>query len=135
MKTLYHYTSIERWRLIEAAGYLKLTESALSRTKEHAGPDVVWLTTDPDLSHDHGLGGTLDGMDKTRVRVAVTLLNRDVHKWKEWAIRRGIEPDWLKALIRVGGSGTWRITEKSIPIGRWAEVLDRTTGAVLHQPA
>jgi hypothetical protein len=60
VKRLYHYTSIERWRLIEAAGYLRRTESNLSMTTEHAGPDVVWLTTDPDYVHDHGLSGTYE---------------------------------------------------------------------------
>lgn len=47
MKRLYHYTSIDRWQLIDACGYLRPTESNLSATTEHAGPDVVWLTTIP----------------------------------------------------------------------------------------
>ena len=92
MRTLYHYTSIERWELIQASGRLNTTESNLSQHREHAWPSVVWLTTDPDCQHGHGLLNTLDGTDKTRVRIAVELPNRDVHKWHEWAERRGRTP-------------------------------------------
>jgi hypothetical protein len=131
MRRLYHYTSIGRWRLIETAGHLRRTDSNMSRTKPHAGPDVVWLTTDPDCAHDHGLAKTLDGTDKTRIRVTVELVNRDVHKWREWAIRRGIADNWLRALVASGGSSTWRVIEKPIPSTRWVEVIDRTDGTVL----
>ncbi|CAN5150780.1 hypothetical protein BH09ACT8_BH09ACT8_59190 [soil metagenome] len=133
MKRLHHYTSIERWRLIEEAGLLRRTESNMSATKPHAGPDVVWLTTDPDFAHDHGLLGSeeLDGTDKTRIRVTVELVNRDVHKWHEWAARHGIDGDWMRTLASVGGSGTWRVTEKPIPSARWVEVVDRSDGSVL----
>jgi hypothetical protein len=86
---------------------------------------------DPDCAHDHGLGGTYDGTDKTRVRITVDLVNRDVHKWRDWATRRGIREAWLRHLCSSGGSGTWRITEKPIPSTRWAEVVDRATGSVL----
>ena len=99
MRTLYHYTSIERWELIQASGRLNTTESNLSQHREHAGPSVVWLTTDPDCQHGHGLLNTLDGTDKTRVRIAVELPNRDVHKWHEWAERRGMDPDWKRRMI------------------------------------
>jgi hypothetical protein len=83
MRTLYHYTSIERWRPIADSGLLNTTESNLSMHRAHAGPAVVWLTTDPDCRHGHGLRKSLDGTDKTRVRIAVELPNRDVHKWHE----------------------------------------------------
>lgn len=133
MKLLYHYTSIERWRLIEEAGQLRRTESNLSATKPHAGPDVVWLTTDPDCAYEHGLptvAESPDGTDKRRVRITVELLNRDVHKWRDWAVRRGIADKWLRALVLPGAS-TWRVTEKPIPSARWVEVLDRSDGTVL----
>ena len=70
---------------------------------------MVWLTTDPDCAHDHGLAETEDGTDKARVRVTVELVNRDVHKWREWAMRRGIADSWLRALVMPGAS-TWRVT-------------------------
>ena len=136
MKTLYHYASIERWKLIEAAGHLRPTESNMSPTKPHAGPDVVWLTTDPECAHGHGLKASLDGTDKTRIRITVELVNRDVHKWREWAVRRGIADDWLHGLMSAsgGGVGTWRVVEKPIPAARWVEVFDRQQGAVLWTP-
>lgn len=136
MKRLYHYTSIQRWERIEAAGHLRRTESNLSLTKPHAGPDVVWLTTDPDCAHGHGLpklAESPDGTDKTRVRITVELVNRDVHKWREWAVRRGIADSWLRGLVEAsgGGAGTWRVVEKPIPSTRWIEVVDRVDGSVL----
>jgi hypothetical protein len=140
MRTLYHYTSIERWELIKASGLLNLTESNLSLQRPHAGPDVVWLTTDPDCQHAHGLYGTLDGTDKTQVRITVELNNRDVYKWHEWADRHRIDPATKTALIaaarddggdRSSGSGTWRVTEKPIPSNRWRDALDRRTETTL----
>jgi hypothetical protein len=135
MKQLYHYTSIERWERIQESGRLTTTESNLSLHRAHAGPDVVWLTTDPDFAHGHGLVESLDGTDKSRVRITVELVNRDVHKWRECAARRGIDDDWLRGLTSAsgGGSGTWRVTEKPIPSTRWVEVVDRTDGSMLWQ--
>jgi hypothetical protein len=130
---VYHYTSIERWQLISQAGRLTTTESNLSRSRDHAGPDVVWLTTDADFEHGHGLLRTRDGTDKTRIRITVELPNRDVEKWRDWASRRGIDPDWRRALIETsdGGTSTWRVVEKPIPAERWVEAVDRQTGEKL----
>lgn len=48
---LYHFTTRDHhWPRIEAAGYLKVTESNISDRRPHAGPDVVWLTDDPEPS-------------------------------------------------------------------------------------
>lgn len=136
MKLVYHYTSIERWRLIEQAGRIKTTESNISLHTAHAGPDVVWLTTDPDCAEGHGIAKTLDGTDKTRVQIAVQLPARDVHKWRDWATRRGMDQDWMRTFVSVagGGAGTWRVTEKPIMFTRWVRVTDRTTGAELWAP-
>jgi hypothetical protein len=142
MKTLYHYTCIELWPLIAESGRLNTTESNLSMHREHAGPDVVWLTTDSDCQHDHGLtrGDETPApditwqhgvyTDKTRVRITVELPNREVHKWCEWAIKRGIDPKWLQG-ITTGGAGTWRVVEKPIPMARWVEVIDREDATIL----
>lgn len=85
-------TSIERWHRIEEDRRIYTTESNLSVNTPHAGPDVVWLTTDPECVHGHGLHLQIDGTDKTRVQIVVELPNRDVHKWREWAERRGWTP-------------------------------------------
>lgn len=130
MKRLYHYTSIERWQLISESGFINTTESNLHPRREHAGPDVVWLTTDPDLEHDHGLGGTVDGTDKTEVRITVELPNNRVHKWRDWAVERGIDKGWLAALSNAGGAGTWRVTENRITADRWVAVDCRERAAL-----
>jgi hypothetical protein len=101
------------------------------------GPDVVWLTTDPECRYGHGLLRSLDGTDKTQVRIAVALPNRDVHKWCEWAIWRGVNPEWMRSLLSAagGGAGRWRVTEKPVPASRWVDVIDRHKGTVLWQSA
>ena len=136
MKTLFHYTSIERWHLIERAGWIKTTESNISLSIKHAGPDVVWLTTDPDCAAGHGIALTYDGTDKTRVQITVQLPARDVHRWRDWALRRGTDPDDMRTLVDSagGGAGTWRVTEKPIMFTRWIRVLDRATGKQLWTP-
>jgi len=133
LRTLYHYTSIERWDRIDADGRINTTESNLSEKTPHAGPDVVWLTTDPNCELDHVLAETDDGTDKTRVQIVVALPNRDVHKWREWAVVRGITPTWMRALINAagGGAGTWRVTERPIPRTRWVTVVDMKTGETI----
>lgn len=136
MKTLYHYTSIERWELIKEAGRLTTTESNISQRTNRAGPDVVWLTTDADCSHGHGISTTLDGTDKTRIRIAVNLPNREVHKWREWAVRHGMGSEWMRVFINAsnGGASTWRVTERPILSTRWVSVVDRLNGATLWLP-
>lgn len=130
MKILYHYTSIERWHLIEQSRRINTTESNISGQTAHAGPQVVWLTTDSECAEGHGIAQTLDGTDKTRVQIAVQLPARDIHRWRDWAIRHGIDQDWMRTLARTagGGVGTWRVTEKPILFTRWVHALDRTTG-------
>lgn len=111
--------------------------SNLSAKTPHAGPDVVWLTADANCEHGHGLRDNPDGTDKTRVQIVVMLPNRDVHKWFQWASRRGIDPTWMRGLIAAadGGAGTWRVTERPIPSTRWLSVADRKTGETLCVPA
>lgn len=135
MRTLYHYTSIERWDTIRDSGYLKLVESNISFTREHVGPDVVWLTTDPNFEYQHGLGlgHSLDGTDKSRIRITVELPNNLVFKWRDWAARRGSADETMGGLIESsgGGAGTWRVTERRIGLPRWRQVLDRRSGEIL----
>ena len=129
VEPLYHYTSVERWLMIEESGYLRPTESNLSQTREHAGPDVVWLTTDPVGANGHGLGATLDGTDKTAVRITVELPAGQVHNWKDWAIRRGIDRQWLARLSKSGGSSTWRVVEGPVTREFWTDVHVRADAA------
>jgi hypothetical protein len=47
---LYHFTSKELLAEIMASGFLRVTDSDISLERRHAGPDVVWLTNNPDPS-------------------------------------------------------------------------------------
>jgi len=139
MKTLYHYTSLEHARQIIADGMIRTTEPNLSpdcRSDECGTPQVVWLTTDGGLKHTHGLDCPVTG--KNRVRFTVKLPTRDAHKWKEWAVRKGIDKRWMRALMAAGGgalaSYTWRVIERPITWPRWVEVLDLQTGERLWEP-
>ncbi len=124
---LYHFTCREHLDRILADGYLKVTESNISKRREHAGPDVVWLTTNPDASaHGHGLAGS--AADKTAIRFTVELDKHDVRKWREWAARQGIDRAWMQGLASAGGSGTWRVTERPVQASQWVEVHDTKTG-------
>jgi hypothetical protein len=141
---LYHYTSILHVPSIFNDGFLKTTESNVSRKRGGAGPDVVWLTTNPDLRSGNGLDMGINaltnvaGFSKTKVRFSVEVDKRSVHQWREWAGRYAIEAVWMAGLANVGGSGTWRVVERPIPASQWTEVRDTETGADLlagHPPA
>lgn len=153
VKTLYHYTCLAHLPKILVSGFLKTTESNVSLERDHAGPDVVWLTTDPDCKHGHGIGENaayvldvnpgiqaddeiMAQWDKTRVRFTVRLPNSHVHKWAEWSQKFQMDPHWRKCFIKAanGGHGTWRVVEHPILQDRWVEVIDRHTGQHLWTP-
>lgn len=123
--TLYHFTARAHLDSILADGFLDVTESNVSMRREHAGPDVVWLTTNPDPSaHDHGLTARMNGVSKKAIRFAVKVDRRAAHKWRDWATRHGIDRGWLTTLAKVGGSSTWRVVERPIPASQWIEIWD-----------
>ena len=124
---LYHFTCREHLDKILSDQNLRVTESNISGRREHAGPDVVWLTTNPDPSaHGHGLAGS--ATDKTAIRFTVELDKRNVHKWRDWAAGRGIDRGWMQILASAGGSSTWRVVERPIPAAQWVEICDTETG-------
>lgn len=156
MRTLYHYTCLAHVGSILRSGFIDVTESNVSAHRPHAGPDVVWLTTDADCVHGHGIDGNdvyaagqlhaagigaapelMQTWDKTRVRFTVRLPNDYVHKWTQWSQRFQMNPAWRSTLMRSanGGASTWRVVERRIPQDRWVEVIDRHTGERLWGPA
>ena len=126
---LYHYTSERHLRRILSAGYLKTVESNISFKREHAGPDVVWLTTDETAERGLGLQGS--NVDKTEIRFTVELDRRAVHKWFSWAKARGSSQQAMDVMAKGGGAGSWRVVERPIPSSEWVEVRNMRTGAVL----
>jgi len=103
---LYHFTSRQHLARIEATGVLTVTESNMSQRREHAGPDVVWLTSNraPDVHSGWKVGSAVD---KTAVRITVEVPKRVAHRWRDWARSRGIDSEWMRSLASVGGSGSW----------------------------
>lgn len=122
---LYHYTSRLHLPRILRAGHLRVTESNLSRTREHAGPDVVWLTTDP-MPTDPDAHGLLNPRcDKTAVRFTVDLPVADVHEWLSWSRALGITKRWAFRLEAGRSPETWRVVARPIPAAEWCAVEER----------
>lgn len=136
--TLYHYTSREHHlALIMEAGYLKTVESNVSFRREHAGPPVVWLTTQPDLVPDSVVSrcemyAGLPPM-KLEVRITVRLPSAAVHRWERWATRNNSTPKDIDVLKASGGGGwrQWRVVQRPIPSAEWVDIIDTRTGEVL----
>jgi hypothetical protein len=98
---LYHFTSFDRLALIQASGYLRVTESNVSASTPHAGPDVVWLTDEPEPTSGSLLGlGPRGVEDKIEVRIAVDLDHGEVEWWSDFADRFNVERSWRRALKR-----------------------------------
>jgi hypothetical protein len=126
---LNHFTCIENLPAILSSGHLLVTESNVSRKREHAGPDVVWLTTSDDPSLGHGLQGS--SADKTRIRFAVGVPKREVARWHDFAREFGMERGAISELAAAGGSGTWRVIRRPIPASEWLEIIDLRSGEAI----
>jgi hypothetical protein len=124
---LYHYTAAGPCHLeaILRDQRLTTTESNVSATQEHAGPDVVWLTSEDDPTK-YGLGLTGSAVDKRRIRITVDV--EDAVLWLAWAKRQRSPQRVIKAMSKAGGFRTWYVVERPIPSSEWVEILDRETG-------
>lgn len=130
---LFHYTSEHHLPLILESGLLRTTESNVSMTKSHAGPDVVWLTARDDVTSGNGLEGS--AIDKFAIRFTVKLDKRVVSKWHAWGKGRGMDPEWMSILASSGGSGSWRVVERPILRESWVEIRRMSTGEIVsHEP-
>lgn len=134
----YHYTQLARLQQIMDEGKLRRTESNLDLRpgREHAGPDVVWLTTDetltPDKVRENLLPNSTVGYhglqpEKAEVRITVDLPKAHVEPWRLWAVAHGMNPVHMWALANAGGSIKWRVYQAEIPMDKWVAVhLDGT---------
>lgn len=131
---LYHFTSTLHWPRIEAAGFIKTTESNLHPVQQHYGPDVAWFLDTPDLDYDHGLIA-FSPVDKTAVRITVDVPDKWVRSWLDWADAQGIDPDWRSIMIETGGgidaARHWMVTFRPIRSDRWTHV-DHPEAALIH---
>ena len=126
---LYHFTSTHHLPKILEDGRLKVTESNLSRTRVHAGPDVVWLTSDPMPASQEWAGGSQ--VDKAEIRFTVRVPAQQAGKWRKWARAHGIDPGWARALTVAGDSGSWYVIERAVPAAEWAEIANMRTGELI----
>lgn len=101
----HHFTSEFHLGLITAAGLINATESNIGSGRrdwrpfgEHVGPDVVWLTDDPDPDEDQSFRGSL--LNKTAVRLDVDV---DAIKWTTWGPAKRMHRDWRRALVLAAG--------------------------------
>jgi hypothetical protein len=121
---LYHYTNKYHLASIRSTGILYPSESNVSWTKGHGGPDVVWLTTCDEPSLNHGLHGSV--FDKTEVRISVELPAGWAKRWKKWAPVQGMSESDMDILAETGGgwqaADTWFVCTKPIPHKYWVEV-------------
>lgn len=124
---LYHYTTELHLPKIFADEQLKTTESNLSMTTPHAGPDVVWLTGWNEPYGGKELGLTGGGADKTAIRFTVDVPRLEVELWDRWSKRLGIDKKWKRALLDAAGiprgeRAPWLVIERPIPMGEWVNV-------------
>jgi hypothetical protein len=121
---LYHYTSKRHMPSISADGFIDTTESNVSLTREHGGPDVVWLTSCDAPTLNHGLRGSI--FDKTEVRITVDVPNDWVKRWRKWAPIQGASALDMEMLAETGGgweaADTWYVTTQPIPRKYWTEI-------------
>ena len=153
---LMHLTSIYHLPLILGSAYLKVVESNISLDREHAGPDVVWLTT----SRRAGQGwaqmqSSVAWVDKTRIQFEVRVPVADVRPWFTWAKEHGSSDHYMRAMASSGdervskmqghlydelgdralarAANEWFVIERAIPWMEWERITDNLAGTVIWQ--
>lgn len=95
---LRHWTAAERIPHILAAGRINPTESNVSMTEAHAGPDVVWLMP-PDVDPGEGKAHGLHDAKRTGwIDVDVPAI-----RWVDWIWTARMTPDWRAAFLGYAG--------------------------------
>jgi len=131
---LYHFTAPYHdghLGAILSDGAIGTTESNVSRTIERRGPDVVWLTDNPDPAVHGGwsAGMTPYSFLKTWGRITVEVPFEDVLRWAAFVKKHRMPVDWARQLASVGGSGTWYVAPNPIDRAAWVCVEHRLSGA------
>lgn len=125
---LYHFTSIERLRLIQVAGFIKTTESNIGR-KANTGPPVVWLTDDPDAPAALlAIAKTLDGTDKGAVRITVDLPDDEVYWWRDFADEHRMPRELRRELARGYDPDLWWVIPRPVSVRDEVVVIERRDG-------
>lgn len=126
---LYHFTTSHHLASILTDGFLRTTESNLSRTIPHAGPPVVWLTADGDREHFPGLAGGIRvagrvTAEKREIRFTVRLPSHEVWTLDSWAAKRRMNRSWLARMKATAGAEAraFRLIERPITRSEWVAV-------------
>jgi hypothetical protein len=110
MAALYHFTAPATSHLgsILREGRIRVTESNVSFDEEHAGPPVVWLTSNGE-QHGHGWHA---GGPKLGARLTV---EAQAEHYPAWARAHGVSTATLEALAASGGDpAEWWVVPRPI---------------------
>jgi len=130
----YHYTSEPHLEQIREEGVIKASESNVSATEEHAGPDVVWLFKEPlkgptpkMLITQVNLKFGLLYLDKSKVQIQVNLPDHEVKRADKFFRKLGADPQWIQQLEEIGQSKKkkWYVITRDIPQSEWESVIIR----------
>ena len=139
---LYHYTCQFHLDEILHDGFLKLTRSNLMQpiapyvadgvfrdATDNIKP-VVWFSSE--LNFKNAVNNGLDNdfindplYDKTAIAIVIDTDNNGVYeKWEPWALKNGIDRQWLKVLKQTAPNWrTFYISEKPVKIDSNTEIL------------
>ena len=135
----YHYTSTERLVMIRSTGIIRTTESNIGSGRSdwppfgsHVGPDVVWLTDEPEPDSQALALTTIDGSDKTEVRITVSLADDEVMWWPDFAKQHGIHRQWRRALELGRDPQSWWVVERAIALCEVVAIEQRFSDSVTN---
>lgn len=116
---LYHFTSDFHWPQIVQARHIRTTHNSLEPFAER-GPQVVWLSGNPDYGDQDWATGAF--FDKAELRITVEIPEAEAHLWSVWSREHSIKEVWYAALGQYGNPDEWVVVERAIPISEWVEV-------------
>jgi len=138
----YHYTSEPHLEKIQEEGLIKVSESNISATKEHAGPDVVWLFKEPltgptprMLMFPVNMKFATLLLDKSKIQIQVDIPEQEVRRADKFFKKLGADPQWIKELERVGQSKNkkWYVIQRDILQSEWGSVTIRPEASDILQ--
>jgi hypothetical protein len=130
-----HYTTRDHLIDIQSDGFLKLVESNVSLETPHAGPDVVWLFSDPLKSVPKMLlaplmrGAAWTGymVSKAHVELEITLEKSEVTRADKFLKKHGANAEDIKRLEAAGGYKFIKqyVTTERIPVSKITSITAR----------
>jgi hypothetical protein len=108
-------------------------------------PNVLWLTTLPGgthpacapelLQHRPDLRERPEWERDARIRFTAVLPAIAVHRWHDYALRHGADPEWVKQQSPRASTAVEYVTTTQIPSGQWLEIKDTRTGNTITRDA